>query len=327
MKNRVLCSISTRGRYFTTLPLTINSIINQTRKVDKLIIFDDNDSPLDLRTDSTYVQLFNMMDIKNIPWEVIFSEKKGQHYNHQIANLYGYEFVWRLDDDAIAEPYVLETLLSHMTNNSIGGIGGSVLTPPLRYENLNLSGTIELIDHEPNPQWQTIKQVREVQHLHCSFLYRAGIVDYNLGLSRIGHREESIMSFEMYKKGYTLLVVPNAITWHLKSPTGGIRSFDYKELFDNDEIIFQNLMKYKDNTIVVLDCGMGDHIVFKHVLPKIHNPVIFSCYPEIIPGKSIGEAKTLFGSIEQYNIYRKMIDWRWSGSLEDAFRKLYMKVH
>jgi hypothetical protein len=68
---------------------------------------------------------------------------------------------------------------------------------------------------------------------------------------------------------------------------------------------------------------MGDHIVFKHVLPYIKNPEVYSCYPEIIPGKSIQEAKNRFGDIDQWNIYKKMDQWNWQDSLEKAFRKLY----
>ena len=68
---------------------------------------------------------------------------------------------------------------------------------------------------------------------------------------------------------------------------------------------------------------MGDHIMFKSVLKDIKNPTVFSCYPEIIPGRSIQEAKDLFGDIEQWNIYRKMDQWRWTQSVEQAFRKLY----
>ena len=40
---KILCSVSTRGRYETTLPSVLFSIINQTKKPNHLIIFDDND--------------------------------------------------------------------------------------------------------------------------------------------------------------------------------------------------------------------------------------------------------------------------------------------
>lgn len=96
-----------------------------------------------------------------------------------------------------------------------------------------------------------------------------------------------------------------------------------EQMFEHDEYIFRNYVGLKDNTIVVLDSGMGDHIVFKHVLPYIKNPVVFSCYPDIVPGRSIGEAIEMFGDIGHYNIYKKMDEWKWTDSLENAYRKLY----
>jgi len=319
---RILCSISTRGRYYTTLPLAILSAINQTKQIDKLVVFDDNDEPKDMRDDLVYRNLYQMMDIKGIQWEWIFANKKGQHYNHQLANTMGYDFVWRLDDDNIADINVLEVLSSYITDD-IGAVGGAVLTPPLYGPSEEPTGLIENIDAEPNIQWNHIKKYKEIDHLHCSFLYRAGIHDYNLGLSRVAHREETLFTYGLKQKGYKILVVPNVVTWHLKNPDGGIRSETQIEMFQHDQSIFENIIQTSDKTIVVLDCGMGDHVVFKHVLPDVKNPVVYSCYPEIIPGRSIQEAKDLYGDIDRFNIYRKMDEWHWKDSLENAFRKLY----
>ena len=321
--DRVLCSISTKGRYHTTLPLAIESVISQTKQVDKLVIFDDNDNPVDLRDDVVYKNLFNMMDYKGIAWEWVFAKRKGQHYNHQLANEMGYEWVWRVDDDTIAEPTVLETLYSHISPK-IGGVGGQVFVLPLKYENLHFTGKIENINSEAHIQAQTIKEVREVDNLHCSFLYRAGIQDYNLGLSRVAHREETLFTYGLKQKGYRILAAPHAITWHLKNPEGGIRSESKKEMYAHDDQIYRNIINYRDKTIIILNCGLGDHIVFNKLLPDIPNPVIFGCYPEIIPCRSIAEAKALFGDIEHWNIYKKMDQWKWTESLENAFRKLYL---
>lgn len=323
MRNKILCSISTRGRYHTTLPLAIQSIIDQTMPVDKLVVFDDNDDPKDLRTDVVYANLFRIMDMKGIAWEWLFAGKKGQHHNHQIANTMGYEWVWRMDDDTIAEPDVLETLWSYV-DDTVGAVGGSILTPSWDCRDREATGKIENIDVEPNLQWGYIRQPREVDHLHCSFLYRAGIVDYNTSLSRVAHREETLFSYGLKQRGYKNLVVP-CITWHLKNPEGGIRAETNADLYHHDEQIFRNVIGHSDKTIVVLDCGMGDHIVFKKVLPDIKNPVVFTCYPDIVPGRPIAEAKMLFGDIDQYNIYRKMDQWNWTESLENAFRKMYIK--
>ena len=323
---KVMCSISTRGRYDDYLPLAISAVINQTRKVDKLVIFDDNDNPVDLRTKPQYTFLFNLMKMKNIDWSVIYGKKKGQHHNHEIANfegkLMGFDWIWRVDDDNIPEPNVLENLCKY-AKDDVGAIGGSVLFSEFIVDTKDVTGKIERIDLEQNIQWGIIDVVKEVDHLHCSFMYRPGIVHYNLGLSRVAHREETLFTFQLKQKGYKLLVVPNAITWHGKSMSGGIRMENNKELYDHDEFIFRNILSLKDKTIVVLDNGMGDHIIFKHVLPYIKNPEVFSCYPEIVPGRSIGEARHLFGDIDNYNLYKFMAENQWKESVEKAYCALY----
>jgi Glycosyl transferase family 2 len=319
----VLCSIATRGRYQTTLPLALNAIINQTKLPDKLVIFDDNDEPEDVRNNNIYQHLFSIMDYKGIKWEWVYAAKKGQHHIHQSANRMGYDWVWRVDDDAIPEPNVLEELYSWI-NDDVGAIGGAILTLPVNPDTSKNTGKIEDIDKEPNIQWAEIKKLKEVEHLHCSFLYRAGVHNYNLGLSRVAHREETLFTYGLYLKGYTILAAPHANTWHLKNPQGGIRSESNQQLYHHDELIFRNTLAYKDKKIVVLNVGMGDHIVFKNVLKDITNAEVFTCFPDIVPGRPISEAMSLFGDIDQWSIYKKMAEWNWTDSLEKAFRKLYL---
>ena len=319
---KVLCSVPTRGRYFTTLPIVLTAIANQTRKVDKLVIFDDNDDPKDMRGEYLYQNLFNMLNTKGIEWEWQYAGKKGQHHIHQAANRMGFEWVWRCDDDAVPEPNVLENLLKHVSDK-VGAVGGAVMTPPAMKFEEHSTGKIDDIFDEPSIQWSPITEVRQVEHLHCTFLYRAGIHDFNLGLSRVAHREETLFTWGLLKKGYTLLVVPDAVTWHFKNPSGGIRAETNAALYHHDELIFRNYLRFKDKTIVVLNSGMGDHVVFSHVLPDVKNPLVFGCYPDIVPCRSIAEAIELFGDIDQFNIYGKMDQWGWKDSLESAYRKLY----
>ena len=321
--DKVLCSIATRGRYQTTLPLALNAIINQTKLPDKLVIFDDNDEPEDVRNNNIYQHLFSTMDYKGIKWEWVYAAKKGQHHIHQSANRMGYDWVWRVDDDAIPEPNVLAELYSWI-DKDVGAIGGAILTLPINPDTSKNTGKIEDIDKEPNIQWAEIKKLKEVEHLHCSFLYRAGVHDYNLGLSRVAHREETLFTYGLYLKGYKILAAPHANTWHLKNPQGGIRSETNEQLYKHDELIFRNTLAYKDKKIVVLNVGMGDHIVFKRVMADITNAEVFTCYPEIVPGRPISEAMSLFGDIDQWSIYKKMAEWKWTDSLENAFRKLYL---
>lgn len=322
MQEHVLCSISTKGRYHTTLPLAIQAVCMQTRPPDHLIIYDDNTDALDPRQDPVYDNLFRIMSVRGISWEWIWAGKKGQHHNHQMANQKATKWVWRVDDDCSPEPNVLETLLAHVSDQ-VGGVGVACLTPTWDQSTRVATGRIEHIDSEPNIQWGRIAHKQQVEHLHCSFLYRAHVWDYNLALSKVAHREETLFSWQLHKLGYELWVVPGAVTWHLKYDTGGIRTQDQLSLYDHDNQIFHNFLKYKDQTIVVLDCGMGDHIVFKRVLQNLKNPVVFSCYPDIIPGASIAQAKAEFGDIDAWNIYKKMHEWNWSTSLESAYCKLY----
>lgn len=317
--NKILCSIATYKRYDTTLPLVLHAVATQTRKPDKVVIFDDNDEPKDLRADFMYQHLFGLFDYYGIEWQVIYAQKKGQHYSHQTANLMGFDWVWRVDDDCVPEADVLNQLELYALSG-VGAVGGSILTPPIK--NISSTGKIENIDKEPNIQWGRIWKPQEVDHLHCSFLYRAGVNDYHLGLSRVAHREETLFTYGLKKKGYKIMVVPDAVSWHLKAK-GGIRAGFAQEMFDHDEKIFRNFMKYKDKTIVVLNCGMGDHIVFSSILPEINNPIIFTCYPDIVPGQSIAEAMELFGNIDRWNIYAKMDQWKWDKPIAEAFRKLY----
>ena len=321
--SKVLCSIATRGRYFTTLPLVIQAVMNQTKLPDKLIIFDDNDEPKDMREDPLYQNLFYVLSCKKIQWEWLFAHKKGQHHIHQMANTMGYDWVWRVDDDAMPEPNVLEVLCSHIADG-VGAIGGTVMNPPHAPAFIESSGLIGNIEIEPNIQWGLIKAKKQVEHLYCSFLYRAAVHDYNLGLSRVAHREESLFSYGLRQKGYQLFVVPHAMTWHLKQPTGGIRSETDPAMYAHDDEIFKNHVLIADRTIVVLNCGLGDHIVFTKVLPKIKNPVVFTCYPEVVSGRSIAEAIQLYGDIDQWNIYKKMDQWKWTESLQKAFERMYL---
>ena len=322
--NKVLCSVATRGRYFTTLPLVLQAVIMQTKSPDKVIIFDDNDEPSDMRKELIYSHLFQMMQIKGIEWEWQYAEKKGQHHIHQRANSLGFDWVWRCDDDAIPEPNVLESLFHAATRASnVGAVGGSILTHSV-IPTSKSTGKIKDIDAEPNIQWGLIDRTRQVEHLHCSFLYRAGVHDFNIGLSRVAHREETLFTYGLYQKGYKILVVPDAVTWHMKNPEGGIRSETKKEMYDHDEQIFRNTLHFASDTIVVLNCGLGDHIVFNSLLDKIKKPVVFGCYPEVIPCRSIAEAQHLFGDLDQWNIYKKMDSWKWKSTLQGAFERLYL---
>lgn len=341
---KILAEISTKDRYFTTLPLTIQSIAFQTRVPDKLLIIDDGEQ-LDLRSIPLYQHLFRLLDCKGVLWEVIYGKRQGQSINHQLAQDYaitnGFDAVWRIDDDEIAEPDVLfelEKILS-VSSAMIGAIGSMIVDPAV--SNIKLeecSSKLQDIDTKPNIQWsneETESSFILAEHLYSSFLYKVGIANYHPLLSKVGHREETLFTYEIHVKGYAVMIAPGVKTWHLRNPEGGIRSYKDENLWKHDEHIFSQRKKgideEKNSKVIVLDNGIGDHWVFKKMLDEIHlkheKVIIACCFPEVFPDEdtiSIAEANERFGDITRFNIYKKMAGWQWKGQLIDAYRKLYL---
>jgi len=345
-KLSVTVVVPTKDRYHTTLPMTITSIINQSHKPDKLLIIDDGKRD-DLRKIPIYAYLFSTMDQKKIEWEVIFGPRKGPAWCHQIAlNNCTTELIWRIDDDEIAESNVLSTLIeSLMFDKKIGAVAPLILDPSMGIEKLNINtplNKIETIDKFPNIQWLSQNNdLKDADHLYSSFLYRveAAKHGYCLELSNASHREETIFTHQMKRKGWKLVVNPNSTIWHFRNPEGGLRRYQDPSLWKHDQEVFNSYLvewnKFKDsNKIIILDNGLGDHICFRIILPEINkkykNITIAACYPEVFEDDnvnliSIQEAKDLLnGNIDRFNIYRFMVEKNWEKSVSEAFMELYL---
>ena len=330
--NQLIAYICTKGRYLTTLPLALTALINQTYKPDRIVIYDDNDPAerIDLRDNLIFSNLFLIMTQKFIEWEVVFGECKGQHFGHQYFNKkYAGDFLYRCDDDVIPNPNVLENLISKMKDD-VGAVGGSIIVP---FWNLNqseiglASNKLEHIFTHQNQQWFPILETQEVDHLHCSFLYRAGIADYNLNLSKIAHREETMFTVALQKTGYKILIEPEASSWHLKSPEGGIR-FGTEEMYYHDEEIFVQTLDC--GKIFYLDSGLGDHIVFSTLIPELKAKygkiTLAVCYNDVFQNErlvSIDAVKNLVNP-DDHNVYKWMADRNWKKELIEAYRGMYL---
>jgi hypothetical protein len=362
MKNQVTITVSTRGRYFSTLPLCLMSIAmqnNTSQKFKNFILFDDNDEDkiIDLRNDPIYKNIFKIMEMRGILWKVIFGNKqhRGQIQNHSIAlQVVETDLIFRADDDLILENNVLEVLLSHMEDEKVGAVGGLILNPEnVCKRPILASNKIEDIGLGLNIQWfinDTRKMVEEVDHIYSSFLFRKqaaiDVGGYCMELSPKNFREETLLSYAVKRAKYKLLIDSNCITWHMNFQEGGIRSDNKNntEMFQHDEQIFQNKLsewgvKLRKNKLIIMDNGKGDHVILKNILSEIKNKyndcriIIAACYPEIFDEDyvtliSIGEARMLCinsgKNFDDFNIYKFCIDNNWSSSLIDAFRKLYL---
>lgn len=331
----VLCCVPTKGRYDFHLANCLLSIANQTVKPDRLIIFDDNDNPQDLRQLPLYRYVFSILELNGIIWEVHYGVKKGQHFSHEKSQELAEDLVWRVDDDTFSEPEVLEKLLNTFGLYPIAGaVGGLILTPPIQVNNKFASSKIEDIYWSQNKQWSVGRfDIEPADHLHCSFLYKKGIAHYDLNLSQKAHREETMFTYSLKQSGYGVYINNSAITWHLKA-MGGIRSDNKIEDYRHDELIFAEFLrkhqvKPSKTKICMLNGGRGDCVVFLKVLPdlkkKYERIIVATAYRDMFENQgveiiSVADGLNLIGDD---NVYSFMLRNDWKKSMYEAFMKMY----
>jgi glycosyltransferase involved in cell wall biosynthesis len=335
-KKRVTVGIPTKNRY-DCLINTLLSIAMQSSKPHEIIIIDDSDKPVDLRTLPNYLYAFKLLDDKKIKWRILFGKKSGQHHSHQtIQELAEGDYIFRIDDDCIAEPTVIEELLSKMVEG-VGAVAPLVLTPSASQIPVHAKNKITDMS-APNIQWFKWEGVELCDHLYSCYLYRKGVAKYDLTLSNKANREETIHSHLIKRAGYKLLVNAGAVVHHFRSEIGGIRSDNNIQDYDNDEKIFQSYLNewnvQSDTKVCVIVGGIGDHYAYKNILPELRNRykkiVVGACYPDVFFDEmdieliSIEDAKERFGSIDKFNIYRRMDEWNWKENITEAYKKLYL---
>lgn len=355
---KITVGIPTCNRY-EQLAHALVSIANQTVLPCEVIIVDDTPVPVDLNQVPLYRHIFLLLYKLGVKVIINWGARKGQHHSHQmVQEIAKGELVFRMDDDCIAQPHVLQTLRDQLdADKTIGAVAPLVLMPdaPVGLPPNALNKITDL--QAPNMQWFKWQGVRDAEHLYSCFMYRKGIAQYELSLSPVAHREETIFTHRIFREGFKLMVNANATVWHFRSETGGIRTHNNHQFYESDERIFQNILKgwnitTPQKTIVVLDNGIGDHYAFKNILPKLrikslagsvgHSSVlptasancllIFCCYPDVfydegedIEMRSIAEAKQLFGeNLDKWSIYKWMQYRNWQSSIVEAFEKMYL---
>lgn len=339
----VTAEISTKNRY-ETLAHAIQSVGNQTVPPKKLIIWDDSDNPADIRKSSIFFNILKTFERKGIQWEVLMGPRVGQVFNHQSTiDAAQTKWIWRIDDDNIAEPDCLQKLLEvGESDPKIGGVAGCVLHPGVVFHPNATSGLIADSNFKYALQFAKFSGVREVEHFYSTFLFKkeAAVHGYCRELSRVGHREETIFSHEMYRAGWKLMVNGDAVTWHWQYPTGGIRTCSNPEFWQKDQQVFEKKIKqwgvtFNQYKFIYLNNGIGDHFDFRKILPEIKakhkNIIVSACYPEAFFDEKDVEIIDLNsgqilsnGDVEKYDVYKFCFDRNWNKSLVEAFRQIYL---
>jgi SAM-dependent methyltransferase len=328
-RQRVLCAIPTRGRY-DCLMQCLQAVAFQTVKPDKVIVYDDAEGARqDLREHPIGRYLLPLLNRHQIEWEVVFTPGKGQHIAHQLANQSGYDYVWRLDDDNVPEPDVLERLLSRMQDD-VGAVGGAVY----ELQRIVRGGTGKIQDFfsRGNVQWEPDHGVFDVDHLYGSFLYRPGIVDYKHAMSPAAFQEETIFTHRLKRAGYRLIADTSIHTHHFKAPHGGTRATDLEWGYAWDQVEFLKVMEQEWGIkLIHLGVGLGDCFAFKHILPdlqrKYRHVILGSCYPEVFQDDRVTLIPYEAAKANSTdNVYDWMAERNWSGHIIEAFRAMYLEA-
>lgn len=244
MDREITIILTTRGRYLTTLPLCLMSIYNQTLLPKRVILVDDNDKKEFQQLD-IYKNILLLFKLKNIEFNYYYGESKGQVYAQQIAiDKVKTDWVFSMDDDNVLENNVLE-VLSNTITDGVGAVSCIIISrKDVNREDFDCDGynKIENIYSDLNIQMvkNQRKTIKEVEHFYSCYLFRKDIANkFALDFAPSGHRSETVFTYEIFLKGYKLLMNPNAIIWHLHDDKGGNRL--HKD--GKNELLFINKLK------------------------------------------------------------------------------------
>lgn len=259
----LIALVPTKDRYFYTLPLTILSILEQSTSVDEILVLDDSIEYTDITTVPMFQCLFEMCKFKHIKFNLIRTMNIGIPMvfkiglEHAVKN--NYDHVWKLDDDYIANTNTVTNYYNTLNSHKSMGAYGTLIHLPNIDDNTKKSGDIAGIFDTITPQIITNKDVlyhnryMYPEHLYCSFIFRTACknivsTDYML-LTKIGNREETIFTYEIFKSGYKLMVDTSLISIHLKVSRGGIRSFeDFSNMYTQDDNILRKMLERDSKT-------------------------------------------------------------------------------
>jgi GT2 family glycosyltransferase len=278
-KVNITVVISTCNRYDSLL-LCLNSLIYQTYIPSEILIYDDTPEEdwEDCRDDILFQHFFNVCQRLTIKWHVHRGSEKGQVANH-IRSLEDASHYWifRVDDDCYVESDVIKRLVetSNDDSHNAGLVAPVVLHPNIQFHEKATSPSIKDVKCHYACQFAGFDGIKKVEHCYSTFMFNKDYAKdcYPTNLSRVGHREETIFSYNIFKKGYELLVLGDVYVWHYKNNSGGIRSYRNAELWKSDERIFDEYLEkwevtLNDHRIMYIRGGIGDNYMARHTLDK-----------------------------------------------------------
>ena len=240
--------IATCDRYNTTLPLCLMSLINQTHKPKRIVLVDDNKE----KKFYEYEILRNILTLceyKNIKFDYYHGPSKGGTIALDLG-LSKIEEGWvlKVDDDNVLNPDVIEIYVKHISDN-IGAMGGLILAKEsfkLIHENDEIFNRMSEIFTKWNIQMiaNQTPEIKKVEHLYSNYFFKKqDDIKHDIRLAPSSHREETLFTYEYYRKGFDLIVIPQSVTYHLNYDTTTGNNRHPRKSFLNNEIIFLEKLK------------------------------------------------------------------------------------
>jgi ADP-heptose:LPS heptosyltransferase len=356
---KIEIDIGTKDRY-ESLALLLWSLCEQSYKNWVVTVVDDSENRKDIRKLPYILPILTRLDNENHEWRVLFGSKKGPHHNHQLVkDKSRSDYIFRVDDDEILDKYALEKMVVawrelESKGDKVGAIGPIVIDPKVPKDAATLPIGFEIFkkfqgkvdeygEVDGYQQWcyHPTPVLQEVEHLYSSFLYSReaalGIGGYELGYNVTGHREETDFTYRLFQKGYKLFIQPEAVVWHFRNPSGGIRTFNNSELWRECDEFYKNKFGFRkgknQDKVVKISGGLGDHLCATPLLRGLKKEgkkvVISAIYPYLFQGNpNVDELifppdEVKYEMVNYKDIYKLAYDTGFYGLLSEAYCKFY----
>ena len=247
-KEKITVFITTCDRYDSTFPLCFLSIVTQTRTPDRIVIVDDGKNK-EFYDNNIIKKILTICKFKNVEVEYLHGQSRGQVPALRLGmSVIEDGWVFKTDDDNVMEPNVLE-LFEKNIQEGIGGISGVIID---KYalnrseKDVDMSSNVDDIYSHFNVQMVGIQDnnIKDVEHLYSNYFIRRDLAeDWPEGLEPSSHREDTIFTHTIFRKGYSLIVDPKVRIYHLDDgPKTGNRKWG-KEYTDKNEHLFLDKLR------------------------------------------------------------------------------------
>lgn len=250
--------LATCDRYETTLPLCLSSIINQSLLPKKIVLVDDSKFKKFYEY-QTLKNILTLCKIKNIEFEYLHGPSKGATHALQIGLEHINDgWVFKTDDDNILEYNVLEIFVNNISDK-IGAMSGIIVDKTMhdyfikspdkiptqengyynKIENIYAEFNIQMVQNQSD-------EIKKVEHIYSNYFFKRELADdYSLELSPSSHREETIFTYNIFRKGYDLLIIPQIKIYHLYyDQNSGNRQYGNNYVRKNELFFIEKLKEW-----------------------------------------------------------------------------------